>query len=148
MCCNLIFIMVQDTILSRPRDYQELFNYQHVQLRNVIEHTFGVLKRCFKVAWWRHLLYYDLWEHAHVIKSISYLTHMYNQSHMWHFTQNGKMSFSDTSGKLGNDVFEKNLTYYFMIRQDWVPQCNQGLIKPWFLANLILEQAKCKIWSV
>ena len=33
----------------RPQNYKELFNYRHAQLRNVIERTFGVLKRRFKV---------------------------------------------------------------------------------------------------
>ena len=35
--------------MIRPQDYKELFNYQHAQLRNVIERTFGVLKKRFKV---------------------------------------------------------------------------------------------------
>jgi hypothetical protein len=36
-------------ILSRPWNYQELFNFQHAQLRNVIEHIFRVIKRHFWV---------------------------------------------------------------------------------------------------
>jgi DDE superfamily endonuclease len=36
-------------ILSRPRNYKELFNFRHAQLRNVIERIFGVMKRRFRV---------------------------------------------------------------------------------------------------
>ena len=35
--------------LSRPRNYKELFNYQHALLRNHIERIFGLFKRHFKV---------------------------------------------------------------------------------------------------
>jgi hypothetical protein len=35
--------------MIRPQDYKELFNYRHAQLRNVIERTFGILKKHFKV---------------------------------------------------------------------------------------------------
>jgi hypothetical protein len=35
--------------MIRPQDYKELFNYRHAQLRNVIERTFGVLKKRFKI---------------------------------------------------------------------------------------------------
>lgn len=32
-----------------PKDYKELFNLRHAQLRNVIEHIFGVVKRRFRL---------------------------------------------------------------------------------------------------
>jgi hypothetical protein len=35
--------------LSRVQNHKELFNYRHAQLRNIIERTFGVFKRRFKV---------------------------------------------------------------------------------------------------
>ena len=35
--------------MSRPQNYKELYNFRHAQLQNVIEHTFRVLKKCFKV---------------------------------------------------------------------------------------------------
>ena len=36
-------------MLSRPRNYKELFNFRHAQLRNVIERIFGVMKKRFRV---------------------------------------------------------------------------------------------------
>ena len=36
-------------IYYRPRNEQELYNLWHAQLRNAIEHIFGVLKKCFRV---------------------------------------------------------------------------------------------------
>jgi hypothetical protein len=42
-------MFLTDLLFSRPQDMKELFNYRHAQLRNVIERTFGVLKRRFKV---------------------------------------------------------------------------------------------------
>lgn len=33
---------------NRPRNKEELFNYRHAQLRNVIERIFGVIKNRFK----------------------------------------------------------------------------------------------------
>lgn len=34
-------------ILSRPGNYEELYNLRHASLQNVIEWIFGVCKRCF-----------------------------------------------------------------------------------------------------
>ncbi|CAK5281870.1 unnamed protein product [Mycena citricolor] len=34
---------------QRPRNPQELFNLRHARLRNVIERSFGVIKRCFPI---------------------------------------------------------------------------------------------------
>jgi hypothetical protein len=34
---------------GRPKDYKELFNLRHAQLRNIIERCFGLLKRRFKI---------------------------------------------------------------------------------------------------
>src|ERR1700731_2614135 len=36
-------------LLCSPRNYQELFNLRHTQLRNIIERIFGVFKKRFKV---------------------------------------------------------------------------------------------------
>jgi hypothetical protein len=36
-------------VLFRPRNYKELFNFRHAQLRNVIERIFGVMKKHFRV---------------------------------------------------------------------------------------------------
>ena len=44
--CSLCSIQ---SILSRLWNPRELFNYWHVQLRNVIEWIFGVMKKCFQV---------------------------------------------------------------------------------------------------
>lgn len=33
----------------KPRNYEELFNLWHAQLRDVIEHILSVMKKCFKV---------------------------------------------------------------------------------------------------
>jgi hypothetical protein len=32
-----------------PQTKEELFNLRHTQLRNIIEHIFGVMKRCFRI---------------------------------------------------------------------------------------------------
>jgi hypothetical protein len=34
---------------SSPENKEELYNLQHTQARNVIEHIFGVLKRCWAI---------------------------------------------------------------------------------------------------
>jgi hypothetical protein len=52
MCCATIILLISIApyqIYCRPQNLQELFNYRHVLLHNVIERIFGVVKRCFKV---------------------------------------------------------------------------------------------------
>jgi hypothetical protein len=36
-------------IYSRPRNAKELFNLRHAQLRNVVEHIFGIVKRRWSI---------------------------------------------------------------------------------------------------
>lgn len=46
---NICYYLIGVDYSYRPKDYQELFNLRHAQLRNVIERIFGVAKRQFSV---------------------------------------------------------------------------------------------------
>ena len=45
----LFFLEAITDFIDRPKNAQELFNLQHAQARNIIEHIFGVLKHRFQI---------------------------------------------------------------------------------------------------
>lgn len=43
------FCLTKNTDLTRPQNAEELFNLRHASARNVVERTFGVMKKRFKL---------------------------------------------------------------------------------------------------
>lgn len=94
---------------GRPRDYEELFNLRHSQLRNVIERLFGIFKKRFKLA--VSAPEYSIHTQARLVPAAAAL-HNFIRMHS-HFTDD--MEVPDT---LPDSVLETDAAYSRLPTQD------------------------------
>ncbi|XP_043687497.1 uncharacterized protein LOC122638708 [Telopea speciosissima] len=97
----------------KPTTANELFNYRHSSLRNVIERTFGVLKNKFKLL--RQMNGYSLQDQAHIVLACCGLHNFIRDEHI---ADEDLMRLSDDLAEVDPDELNP-------VHKDYVPSVSQ-----------------------